>query len=210
MLWFGFENLRRKGMNHTDSYQGSRGSFFSLRSLALSLFFIFCLLNTNVAFAGSATLSWTAPTTNVDSTPLTDLAGYKVHYGTSSGYYTQSIDINNAATTTYQVNNLTDGQTYYFSVTAYDTSNNESGYSNVVCRTIGTSTCNSSTGGDNGGGNNSPSADIQGGGGGCGFVKNDNGTGQKAKGELLSIAMLLLLLILFRIRKGNQKIKVNC
>jgi hypothetical protein len=142
----------------------------------------------------------------VDSTPLTDLAGFKIYYGTSSGYYTQSININNTATTTYQVDNLTDGTTYYFSVTAYDTLNNESGYSNEACRTIGTTTCS----GGGGGGGNSPSADIQGGGGGCGFVKNDNSTGQKAKGELLSIAMLLLLLILFRIRKGNQKIKVNC
>ena len=208
MVRFGFKNLR---------HEGSRGLFFSplpetrrgkLLPLALSLFFIFCLLNTNVAFAGSATLSWTPPTTNVDSTPLTDLAGYKVYYGTSSGNYTQSININNTATTTYQIDNLTDGTTYYFSVTAYDTLNNESGYSNEACRTIGTSTCNSSTGGDNGGGNNSPSTDIQG--GGCGFVKNDNGTGQKAKGELLSIAMLFLLLILFRLRKESQKIKVNC
>ena len=118
----------------------------SLRSLALSLFFfIFCLLSANTTFAGSATLSWTPPTTNVDSTPLTDLAGFKVYYGTSSGYYTQSIDINNAAATTYQVNNLTDGTTYYFSVTAYDTSNNESSFSNEACRTIGTTTCNSSS-----------------------------------------------------------------
>ncbi len=211
MLKSGFKNLR---------HEGSRGLFFSplpetrwgkLLPLVFSLFFIFCLLNANSAFAGSATLSWTPPTTNVDSTPLTDLAGFKIYYGTSSGYYTQSIDINNTATTTYQVNNLTDGTTYYFSVTAYDTSNNESGYSNEACRTIGTTTCNSSTnGGGGGGGGNSQSADISGGGGGCGFVKNDNGTGQKAKGELLSIAMLLLLLILFRIRKGNQKIKVNC
>ena len=201
MLKSGFKNLRFKGIS---------GFSFSLKPLAFSLFFIFCLLNTNVAFAGSATLSWTPPTTNVDGSALTDIAGYKVHYGTSSGYYTNSIDINNTAATTYQVNNLTDGTTYYFSVTAYDTLNNESSYSNEACRTIGTTTCNSSTngGGNGGGGNNSPSTDIQG--GGCGFVKNDNGTGQKAKGELLSIAMLFLLLILFRIRKGNQKIKVNC
>ena len=96
----------------------------------------------------------TPPTTNVDGSPLTDLAGYKVYYGTSSGYYTKSIDINNTAATTYQVNNLTDGTTYYFSVTAYDTTNDESSYSNEACRTIGTTTCNSSTGGDNGGGGN--------------------------------------------------------
>ena len=125
-----------------------QGFTFSLKPLALSLFFIFCLLNANTVLAGSATLSWTPPTTNVDSTPLTDLAGFKIYYGTSSGYYTQSIDINNTTTTSYQVNNLTDGATYYFAVTAYDTSSNESGYSNEACRTIGTTTCSGGGGGD--------------------------------------------------------------
>ena len=196
MLRFGFKN---------QGCERGQGFTFRLKPLAFSLFFIFCLLNANTVLAGSATLSWTPPTTNVDSTPLTDLAGFKVYYGTSSGYYTQSININNTATTTYQVNNLTDGATYYFSVTAYDTANNESGYSNEACRTISTTTCSGGGGGGGGGGNNSPSADIQGGGGGCGFIKNDNGTGQKAKGELLSITMLLLLLILLRIRKGSQQ-----
>jgi hypothetical protein len=37
---------------------------------------------THDAISGQATLSWDPPTTNVDGTPLTDLAGYKVYYGT--------------------------------------------------------------------------------------------------------------------------------
>jgi ABC-type glycerol-3-phosphate transport system substrate-binding protein len=37
--------------------------------------------------SNSATLTWDAPTTNVDGTPLTDLAGYKVYYGTALGNY---------------------------------------------------------------------------------------------------------------------------
>jgi hypothetical protein len=72
-------------------------------------------------------LSWNAPTTNTDGTPLTDLAGYKVHMGTSSGNYTTVVDIGNV--TTYTVSNLAPG-TYYFVVTAYDSSNIESGFSN--------------------------------------------------------------------------------
>jgi len=32
---------------------------------------------------GRATLSWQAPTDNVDGTPLTDLAGFRVYYGNS-------------------------------------------------------------------------------------------------------------------------------
>ena len=91
-------------------------------------------LNASSAFAGTATLSWNAPTTNADGTPLTDLAGYKVYYGTSSHTYSQNIDVGNV--TTYTVNNLTDGLTYYFAVTAYDTGSNESAYSNEVSKTI--------------------------------------------------------------------------
>ena len=65
----------------------------------------------------SATLTWVAPTTNADGTPLTDLAGYKIYYGTSSGVYSVIIDVGNI--TTYKIDNLSPG-TYYFSVTAYD------------------------------------------------------------------------------------------
>ena len=65
---------------------------------------------------------------------MTDLAGYKIYYGTSSGNYRQNVNANNV--TTYTVPNLTDGLTYYFAVTAYDTSMNESGYSNEVMRVI--------------------------------------------------------------------------
>ena len=52
-------------------------------------------LNASSAFSGTATPSWDAPTTNADGTPLTDLAGYKVYYGPSSGNYSQAIDVGN-------------------------------------------------------------------------------------------------------------------
>ena len=74
-------------------------------------------------------LTWDAPTTNADGTPLTDLAGYKIYYGTSSGSYTTTVDAGNV--TTYNVPALPSG-TYYFAVTAVDTSGNESDYSNEV------------------------------------------------------------------------------
>ncbi len=38
---------------------------------------------------------------------------------------------------TYSLTNLTEGQTYCIAVTAYDTSNNESGFSNEVCGNAG-------------------------------------------------------------------------
>ena len=85
-------------------------------------------------FAGSATLTWDPPTTNADGTPLTDLSGYKLYYGTASRSYAQNVNVGNV--TTYTVNNLTDGITYYFAVTAYDTANNESSYSNEVSKAM--------------------------------------------------------------------------
>jgi hypothetical protein len=102
--------------------------FLSILSAAI------IFLNTSDLFAGSATLSWDPPTTNEDGTPLTDLAGYKIYYGTSSGNYSQSVDVGKV--TTYTAGNLTEGVTYYFAATAYDISANESKYSNEVSKTI--------------------------------------------------------------------------
>ncbi len=107
----------------------SQFRIFVLTLLALSFVL---LLAAGKLYSGQATLSWDPPTTNADGTPLTDLEGYKVYYGTSSGNYSQNIDAGNVITYTA---NLSDG-TYYFAVTAYDTSRNESGYSNEVNKTI--------------------------------------------------------------------------
>ena len=76
---------------------------------------------------GSVTLSWTAPMLNEDGTTLTDLAGYKIHYGTSSGNYTVQIPVD-LGTTFLMVNNLTP-DTYYFAATAINSSNIESRFS---------------------------------------------------------------------------------
>jgi hypothetical protein len=82
---------------------------------------------------GTAILSWVAPTSNVDGTPLTDLAGFKVYYGTTPGVYT-SIDVGNA--TSHHIVGLTKGQTYYFTVTAYDSSSYESDFAAIVSKLI--------------------------------------------------------------------------
>lgn len=80
--------------------------------------------------AASAQLTWTA---NTDA----DLSGYKVYYATSSHAgtcptgYTNSVSVEKNANTGYWFDNLTPGQTYYFQVTAIDTSNNESNCSNT-------------------------------------------------------------------------------
>ena len=86
------------------------------------------------ASAGQAILSWDPPTTNADGSPLTDLDGYRIYYGTSSGAYVTTLDVGNVITST--ITNLTDGTIYYFAVTAYDLSGNESDFSNEVSKNI--------------------------------------------------------------------------
>jgi len=78
------------------------------------------------ALAADVTLAWDA---NTES----NLAGYKVYYGTASRVYGTPITI--GTQTTYTVTGLTPG-TYYFAVTAYNTSGLESGYSNEVFQTV--------------------------------------------------------------------------
>ena len=77
---------------------------------------------------GAVTLSWTAPVTNQDGTPLTDLSYYTIYYGPESGNYTETVDVNNAGTTTYVLESLVP-DTYYFAITASNNAGIESGYS---------------------------------------------------------------------------------
>ena len=88
------------------------------------------------AFAGQVTLTWDAPTTNADGTPLSNFNGaYRIYYGTSTGNYTQTTNLTNTnSVVTCPVTNLTDNQAYYFVVTAVNTLGNESQYSNEVSK----------------------------------------------------------------------------
>ena len=81
----------------------------------------------------SVTLAWDAPTTNADGTALDDLAGYVIYDGTSSGSYDMWTDVGNS--TQFTLDSLTAG-TYFFVVTAYDASGNESAHSNEISATL--------------------------------------------------------------------------
>jgi Fibronectin type III domain len=83
----------------------------------------------------SVDVTWTAPTTNTNGSALTNLAGYRVYYGTSSGALNQSVDVPNAGATDYVVQDLTAG-TWYFAVAAYTNTGLQSSYSSVVSKTI--------------------------------------------------------------------------
>lgn len=84
---------------------------------------------------GAAALSW-------NSSADADLAGYKIYYGTSprsgdcpkdSGY-SNNVDVGNS--TSYTFDKLESGKTYYFSVSAYDSSGNESCFTDEAKKTI--------------------------------------------------------------------------
>lgn len=79
----------------------------------------------------NVTLSWQAPTQNADGSALVDLKGYKVHYGSASKSYSDTIQVSNPGVTTYVVENLNAGK-YYFAVTAYNSAGQESSLSPEV------------------------------------------------------------------------------
>jgi Putative Ig domain len=83
----------------------------------------------------NVTLSWVPPTVNADGTPLTDLKGFKVHYGAASKTYSDTIEVANPGLTTYVVENLTSGK-YYFAVTAYNSKGAESAFSPEISTTV--------------------------------------------------------------------------
>lgn len=84
---------------------------------------------------GSATLTWNPPTANTDGSPLNNLAGYKVHWGTSQGNYTNSVTINTPGVSSYVVEQLTPA-TWYFAVTALNSTGAESDYSNIATKQV--------------------------------------------------------------------------
>jgi hypothetical protein len=79
----------------------------------------------------SAALSWAAPTENADGSPVTDLAGYRIYYGTNADDLTSKVDVPGAHSTTYVLKGLNSAR-YYFAVVAFNSLGLDSGYSNLV------------------------------------------------------------------------------
>jgi large repetitive protein len=84
---------------------------------------------------GTATLSWTPVTTNTNGSALTDLAGYKIYYGTSSSALSNFVVLSNPSLTTYTLSNLSTG-TWYFGIIAYASDGTQSALSNIGSKTI--------------------------------------------------------------------------
>jgi hypothetical protein len=92
-------------------------------------------ITVNAPSNGSATLSWTPPSENTDGSTLSNLAGFRIQYGTSAAALTQTVQISNPGVVTYVVTGLNAGN-WYFSIRAYNSSGAESANSNVVSKTI--------------------------------------------------------------------------
>ena len=85
--------------------------------------------------SGTATLTWVAPTTNTDGSPVTPLSGFTIYYGTSASTLTQSVVVSGATTTTYEITGLASG-TWYFAVAADAADGTQSAMSSVGSKTI--------------------------------------------------------------------------
>jgi hypothetical protein len=88
-----------------------------------------------VAPSGQVTLNWEAPTTNTDGSPISDLAGYTISYGTDASALDQTVTVDNPTTTVYTMQNLASG-TWYFAVGAYTSTGERSALTSVLSTTV--------------------------------------------------------------------------
>jgi hypothetical protein len=107
-----------------------------MKRLGLSILFLTMLALTGWAqMYFPAAIPSSAPTTqsiNFSWGQSTDplVVGYNIYYGTSSGIYTNEVSMGNATSGT--ISGLVAGTTYYFAVTAVDSLNQESYFSDEI------------------------------------------------------------------------------
>ena len=85
-------------------------------------------VETNGQTLTSVTLGW-------DPSPSSDVAGYYIYYGSSSGDYTNVVPVSNVTNVT--IRGLVSGGTYYFAATAYDSNFNQGALSTEIEATAG-------------------------------------------------------------------------
>lgn len=88
----------------------------------------------NQVALGSATVSWTPPTTNTDGSALTNLAGYRIYYGTSASSLSSMVEAG-VGVTSMAVSNLSPS-TWYFAVRAFTSTGLESDSSQLATKTV--------------------------------------------------------------------------
>ncbi|MET0067706.1 MAG: putative Ig domain-containing protein [Candidatus Thiodiazotropha sp.] len=84
---------------------------------------------------GSIALSWVAPSTRTDGTALdmSEIHGYRIYMGTTSSNLEPVMDLDDGNADSTVMDNLEIG-TYYFAISAYDETGNESELSNVAMK----------------------------------------------------------------------------
>jgi hypothetical protein len=87
--------------------------------------------------ASTLTLSWVAPVTRADGTPLSlaEIDGFNIYFGDSHGNYPNHVNVNDGSAQTITLENVPVG-TYYIVMTTYDVNGIESRYSAVVKKTV--------------------------------------------------------------------------
>ena len=83
----------------------------------------FLILSPDKALSAEVSLAW-------DSNTESNVAGYKLYYGFESSNYTHTIDVGNE--TSYSISDLDSNVVHYFAATAYDSSGNESDFSEEI------------------------------------------------------------------------------
>jgi hypothetical protein len=96
---------------------------------------IFSVKVATATTAGQAKVTWTRPTKNTNGTALTNLAGYRLHFGTSPSNLSSVVQLPNASLATYTVSNLL-AANWYFAITAYTTTGVESSMSPIVSKAV--------------------------------------------------------------------------
>jgi len=91
----------------------------AVRRLARLLLLLTCL--TPVALAGSISLRWD---------PVPDARGYRIHYGTGAGQYSETVEVGNITQAT--LHGLTDCTRYFVAVKAYNWAGESAEFSNEV------------------------------------------------------------------------------
>ena len=91
--------------------QQVRRILFPTGVVVISLVFVLFSSKTTDLAAQSVNLTWEANTEP-------DLTGYRLYRDMDSGVYGACMDVEN--TTKFTQSNLAEGETYYYSVTAYD------------------------------------------------------------------------------------------
>jgi hypothetical protein len=95
----------------------------ALKKVLFLLTFLLLMLQIPAKADSSVTLVW-APSSDPNA------SGYNVYFGTTSHNYTSMVTVGN--TTSATIPGLTPGTTYYFAITTYDMSGNESVFSSEV------------------------------------------------------------------------------